>query len=153
VCHAPGREFIERPRHLRCSAWRLRRAHIGGNDGRHAARMRVKAPVLRVIACARATIWGAVHDLRVVMIMRVTGIVLMPRMTMMDGRLIIMMNMRRRGSSRQSGPGAEEHHHHKSHDLPDKSQPHISLIRCSGNRRQAFASNCEQLQEVNGNAP
>lgn len=115
--------------------------------------MRVKAPVLRVIACARATIWGAVHDFRVVMIMRVTGIVLMPRMTMMDGRLTLVVDMRRRGSSRQSGPGAEEHHRHKSHDLPDKSQPHLSLILCSGNGRQAFASNCEQVQEVNRNAP
>jgi hypothetical protein len=63
----------------------------------------------------------------VIMTMTVTGLRLMPRMMVMNGRLCTLMGMQRRGSSRQSGPGGEEHHGHESHDLPDKSQPHVSL--------------------------
>jgi hypothetical protein len=57
--------------------------------------------------------------MRVIMIVRVTGMGLVPRMAVMDGHLAILMDMRRRGSSRQNRPGGEEHHGHESHDLPD----------------------------------
>ena len=63
--------------------------------------MRVKAPVLWVIARARSAIGGLVKNGRVTMIVRVfkivrvTGMRLVPRMAVMEGRLAILMGMRR----------------------------------------------------------
>ena len=88
--------------------------------------MSMTARERRVIAGTRA-VRGMVSDRCVIMTVRVTGLRLMPRMTVMYGRLCVLMGMHHRGSSRQSGPGGEEHHGHESHDLPDKSQPHVSI--------------------------
>jgi hypothetical protein len=57
--------------------------------------MRVKTPVLRVIARARAAVRRLVPEGGVIMIVKVTAIGLMPRMAVMNGRLAILMAMRR----------------------------------------------------------
>ncbi|MGZ8410622.1 MAG: hypothetical protein ACXWVS_12000 [Hyphomicrobium sp.] len=82
--------------------------------------MSMTARERRVIAGTRA-VRGMVCDRCVIMTVRVTGLRLMPRMTVMDGPVAILMGMHHRGSSRQSRPGGEEHHGYESHDLPDKS--------------------------------
>lgn len=57
--------------------------------------MRVKTPVLRMIARARAAVRRLVPEGGVIMIVKVTAIGLMPRMAVMNGRLAILMAMRR----------------------------------------------------------
>jgi hypothetical protein len=86
-----------------------------------------------VIARTPAAIGGLVWAYCVIMIssvpmiVRVTGMGLVSRLAVMAGHLAILVDMGRRGRSRQSRPGGEEHHRQESHDLPDKSYPHVPL--------------------------